>query len=82
MAAKKKSPPKNPAPPKLPELPPGYTVHRSDDGWFLYVDDDLHDGIDPLPSRSAAVRAAWDDFFTHGCTRDWVAFFKAHGAPV
>lgn len=82
MAAKKKTPTKNPAPPKMPELPPGYTTHKSDDGWFLYVRGDLHDGIDPLPNRPEAVCAAWGDFFMHGCTREWAMFFKFYGAPA
>lgn len=69
--------------PEIPELPPGYDVHRRDtfDDWIIYAHGEHYDGIEPLPTRTAAVAEAWRLFYDYDASAEWIALLIRLGAP-
>jgi hypothetical protein len=67
--------------PPVPELPPGYRVGESDEGWIIgdresWIDDDVHG--QPQDTRDDAVFLAWDHWSQYVASEEWREFMARH----
>lgn len=69
----------------LPELPPGYTVEKNDDGegWFAWSPCSPLDllGGDLVETRDAAIACCWENF-TETLDPKWAQLLRNAGLPV